>query len=135
MPRIHFDEEGYYCVDGRRCSKQPWFDPKNPVYVDGGGPLYQRKTYCLKNAIQVTEPSDLMNGSIKWLDPEAVKTKIIGSGCSQITAYSIRCLEGSCSSTNGWSRFWPGDWLIQFEDGSYSICAPVTFEQLYEEVP
>jgi hypothetical protein len=76
-----------------------------------------------------------MNGSIKWLDPEAVKTKIIGSGCSQITAYSIRCLEGSCSSTNGWSRFWPGDWLIQFEDGSYSICAPVTFEQLYEEVP
>ena len=94
---------------------------------------WQRKTYRLKNAVQVHEPSDLKNGSIKWPDEDRVRTKIVGHGCSQITAYSLQALEGTASTTNGWSRFWPGDWLIQFEDGNYSNCAPVTFEALYEE--
>ena len=96
---------------------------------------WQRKTYCLKNAVQVHEPSDLMNGSIKWLDPDVVHTRTIGAGCAKVTSYVIEVGDiPDCSTTNGMSRFWPGDWLIQFENLDYAICAPVVFEQLYEEV-
>jgi hypothetical protein len=116
MPKITTNEDGDFCVDG--------------VPVPGGAPFqidtrWRRKTYYLQDVIQVVDPDNFFTCGawVAWTDGQEVTSRTIGSGCSEITSWSI----------NG-ARVFPGDYLIMFPSGRVSVCTESSLYRMFEEI-